>query len=296
MPCWRQLRAALDVVLEGRVAAVDEDVALVQQRRELVDRRLRGVAVGQHDPDDARRLERGDDVGELADRLGAFGAELLRLGVGAVPDHHPVPAAQQAPRHVAAHAAQPDHRYVHHILLVPPGHARGVISTVEARRRRDPPGAEPALNVVTEADAQGAAAVSPQGAEVAARLGALEHAEAVGLARDAHVVGVVPHQLQEQTPVGTALVKLACGVQKARAVAQRRGETQADRAAPGAASGGGPRPPRPGPRTPAARRSRPAAAWARNAASAAGSSPSSTGNALPAVAGRQILEQLADWR
>ena len=60
MPFGRELRAALDVVLERRVAAVDEDVALVEQRRELVDRRLRRVAGGQHDPDRARRLERLD--------------------------------------------------------------------------------------------------------------------------------------------------------------------------------------------------------------------------------------------
>jgi hypothetical protein len=35
-----ELGAALDVVLERRVAAVDEDVALVEERGELVDRRL----------------------------------------------------------------------------------------------------------------------------------------------------------------------------------------------------------------------------------------------------------------
>ena len=43
MPCARQRRAAADVVLEGRVAAVDEDVALGEQRHELVDGVLRGL-------------------------------------------------------------------------------------------------------------------------------------------------------------------------------------------------------------------------------------------------------------
>ena len=119
-----ELRAALDVVLERRVAAVDEDVAFVEQRRELVDRRLRRVAVGEHDPDRARRLERLDDVGELPDRLGALSGQLLGLGVGAVPHHDAVTAAQQPARHVAAHAAQPDHRYVHLVLLVMPGKTR----------------------------------------------------------------------------------------------------------------------------------------------------------------------------
>src|SRR5665648_860786 len=52
---------------------------------DLVDRLLGGVAVGQHQPDDARLRQRGHDAGQFADGLGAFGAELLRLGEGAVP-------------------------------------------------------------------------------------------------------------------------------------------------------------------------------------------------------------------
>ena len=63
-------------------------------------------------------------VGELPDRLGALGAELLGLGVGPVPHDHAVAAAQQPARHVAAHAAQADHRYVHLVLLVMPGQVR----------------------------------------------------------------------------------------------------------------------------------------------------------------------------
>src|SRR5665647_2490143 len=101
--------------------AVDEDVVNGEQRHELVDRLLGGVAVGQHQPDDARLRQRGHDAGQFADGLGAFGAELLRLGEGAVPYHDSVTAAQQAPRHVAAHAAQADHGDVHQDLLVRTG-------------------------------------------------------------------------------------------------------------------------------------------------------------------------------
>ena len=82
-------------------------------------------------------------------------------------------------------------------------------------------------DVVAEAHAHHAASVRPQSRQVAARLGALEHAEAVRLARDIDIVGVVPQELQEQTLVWPALVKLARGVQVARAVAQRRRELEA---------------------------------------------------------------------
>ena len=230
MPLALQLGAALDVVLERRVAAVDEDVALVQQRRELVDRRLRRVAVGQHDPDRPRRRERLDDVGELPDRLGALGAELLGLGVGAVPDHHAVAAAQQPPRHVAAHAAQPDHRYVHLVLLVCRARAGVVTSVWERPRDQRAEPLDPGDHVVAEAHAERAAAVRPQGAQVTARLRPLEHAEAVRLAGDVHVLRVVPDELQEQPLVRPALVELAGRVQKARAVAQRGRQAQAGRA------------------------------------------------------------------
>ena len=54
---------AVDVVAVVGVAAVDDDVALGEQRRELVERRLddRG---GHHDPDGARLAELGDEVVE----------------------------------------------------------------------------------------------------------------------------------------------------------------------------------------------------------------------------------------
>ena len=64
--------AAAHVVLERRVAAVDEDVVFGEQRHELVDDLLGGVAVRQHQPDDARLRQRGHDAGQLADGLGAF--------------------------------------------------------------------------------------------------------------------------------------------------------------------------------------------------------------------------------
>ena len=47
---------------EVRVAAVDDDVALVQQRDQLVDHRVGGLARLDHDDDRARPLQRGDEV------------------------------------------------------------------------------------------------------------------------------------------------------------------------------------------------------------------------------------------
>ena len=99
--------------------------------------------------------------------------------------------------------------------------ATGPPASRSARRAR------PAGTVVAEAHAKRPAPVCPQGREVAARLRALEDAEAVRLARDLDIVGVVPQDLQEQTAVGAALVELPRGVQVPRAVADGGGEVEA---------------------------------------------------------------------
>src|SRR3989441_7771944 len=96
-----------------RIAAVDEDVALLDRSPEiaqrLVDRRGR-----HHEPERARRLEAGDQVVE---RGGGDGAGLLREGVtrlrrgGVHADL--VSTAHQAARHVRAHPAKTDHSQLH---------------------------------------------------------------------------------------------------------------------------------------------------------------------------------------
>src|ERR1019366_8494848 len=107
--------ATLDVVLEGRVAAVDHDVAFVEERHQRVDGFVGGRPVGQHEPDRPRRAQFAGYVFEALDGLGALGLELFGLGERAVPYDDPVTAAQQTPGHVAAHAPQTDHRQLHKV-------------------------------------------------------------------------------------------------------------------------------------------------------------------------------------
>ena len=57
-----QRRLAAAGVLEVGVAAVDDDVALLEERDELVDDRVGGIARLDHDDDPARLLQRGDEV------------------------------------------------------------------------------------------------------------------------------------------------------------------------------------------------------------------------------------------
>ena len=59
----RQLLGAPDVVDVVRVAAVDQDVSLLEERQEVGDR-LVGDGRGDHQPDDARLRELLDEVGE----------------------------------------------------------------------------------------------------------------------------------------------------------------------------------------------------------------------------------------
>jgi hypothetical protein len=89
------------VVGVARVAAVDDDVALVEQLGQGVDRVVGRLAGRDHHPHDAGRLEALDQRREAVDLARAVGR--------AVVADDRVPAAAQALRHVAAHAAQPDH-------------------------------------------------------------------------------------------------------------------------------------------------------------------------------------------
>ena len=107
-------------------------------------------------------------------------------------------AAKQPPRHVAAHAAQPDHGNVHQDLLARPGPPGDGKRPLERRGDQLGQAGEARRHVVAEAHTQGTAVMRPQGRQVAASLGALEHAEAVRLARDLDIVGVVPQQLQDK--------------------------------------------------------------------------------------------------
>ena len=105
-------------VVEVRVAAVDDDVAGLEQRDELVDDGVGGRARLDHDDDAARPLEGGDEVGH---RVGGDERplravlldELRRPGAGAVVDGDDVVVVRQVAGEVAAHdgeAGDPDGR------------------------------------------------------------------------------------------------------------------------------------------------------------------------------------------
>src|ERR1700688_2158234 len=165
----RQLACAAHVVLVIRVAAVDHRVAGLEMTGKRADRPLGDLAGGEHQPDRARLLELGDNVGQ---RRGPHRSLLgqLRHRLRVPVEHHAlVSAAQQPPHHVAAHPAQPDHCYLHRrphlsrpqagVSCPPPA------ATVYYRRyrrcRRCPPPGTPAAHRRLAASPTGSEASAP---------------------------------------------------------------------------------------------------------------------------------------
>ena len=112
-----QLGGAADRIFVVGVAAVDDDIALVGERQQLLDGLIHRVARRHHEPDRPRQSKLFDEVGE---RMGADRAlvdyPLNRLRAAIVADH-PMAGAHQPLRHVSAHAAEPDHAQFHAFLL-----------------------------------------------------------------------------------------------------------------------------------------------------------------------------------
>ena len=208
MPLLLQLLGAALVVGPLRVAAVDDHVAAVEQLGELVDRLLRGLAGGDHDPHDPRRLQLLDEVLQRARARGAVLDRLLDgLLVEVERDDLVVGVAADAVHHVAAHLAQPDETDLRHFVLLD---LRGQ----SAQRAHGVLALQPhALRGQAEL---------AQRLQVADRLGVLERRERVRRAGDLDVVGPVVQQLQEAPGLRAALVELAGRVQEARPVAERR--------------------------------------------------------------------------
>ena len=101
-----------DIVAVVGVAAIDDDVAGLEERREprqlVVD-----DGGGHHHPDGARRGHLRDQVGE---RRGSRRAVLLRSRHGStvhVVDHAFVALLQEAAHHACPHPPQPDHSQLH---------------------------------------------------------------------------------------------------------------------------------------------------------------------------------------
>ena len=112
MPLRAEFFRVPDIVDVVRVAAVDDAVAAIEQRDEVLDAGV-GHAGRNHQPDRTRLVELRDEIFQRGRAGRAFLAQ-LRYGVGAAVVHHArVSAAHQAPHHVGAHAAEADHPELH---------------------------------------------------------------------------------------------------------------------------------------------------------------------------------------
>jgi hypothetical protein len=101
-----------DIVHVMRVPAVDDDVAGLEQRRQLVQRRFNDGR-REHQPDRARCIELLDELAERA-RSSRPGARQLLYACGLRIEHDAVVSTlQQAAHHAAAHASKTDHSELH---------------------------------------------------------------------------------------------------------------------------------------------------------------------------------------
>ncbi|MNW59342.1 hypothetical protein D3C74_372530 [compost metagenome] len=103
-----ELGLAAARVGEVRVAGVDDDVALLEERDQLGDDGVRRAAGLDHDDDLAGTLERGDEVGHRLGRdevavVAVVGDERLGLGEGAVVHRDRVAVTSEVAGQVAAH-------------------------------------------------------------------------------------------------------------------------------------------------------------------------------------------------
>ncbi len=99
-----QHAATADRLLVVGVAAVDHQVAGLQQAGQLVDGGLRRVAGGHHHPRQTRRGQGLDQVGQRR--------HLRHVG-SRVEAHHLVTAAAEPLGHARTHPAQTDHAQLH---------------------------------------------------------------------------------------------------------------------------------------------------------------------------------------
>ena len=104
-------------VLVVRVAAVDENIALLHQWLELRNRLVHRIARRHHQPYRARRLHALHQVFQRVHALRPVTRQLLHhIGVEVEP-HHRVAALAQPRRHVEAHLSQADQSQFHRVLF-----------------------------------------------------------------------------------------------------------------------------------------------------------------------------------
>jgi hypothetical protein len=112
-----RLRPA-NVVVIVRVATVDDGIVGFEQGREFVKG---GVDDGRrhHDPDRARLLELGDQVGDRSGRRRASLRQVERRLWMNIEDHALLAGAEAATNHVGPHPSESDHSEFHLLLLEP---------------------------------------------------------------------------------------------------------------------------------------------------------------------------------
>ena len=98
------------------VAAVDDEVAVIEQFGELVDH-LCGDAGGDHHPYRAWLVQCGDEIGQCGRADRALGGERLDGGGGRVEHHRLMAVVQDSPNDVGAHPTEPDHSELHSTVL-----------------------------------------------------------------------------------------------------------------------------------------------------------------------------------
>ena len=125
---WLQHCGAADGVFVLAVGAVDQQIAGLQMRFDLLDHVFGDLPAGQHQPDDTRALQAAH---EFADRSGAVGLDFMGDGLcerGVLVEHGDFLALLcQAARHVAAHFSEADEGKVGHESLAGHGvaHSEG---------------------------------------------------------------------------------------------------------------------------------------------------------------------------
>jgi len=109
----REFLIAADRVGKVRVAAIDQHVALLEQRLQRCDRRIGRFAGLDHHQDPARRFERRDEfferVGRYQIAAGEFGDQFVGFLAAAVVHRYRVTAALDIECEIAAHHREPDH-------------------------------------------------------------------------------------------------------------------------------------------------------------------------------------------
>src|SRR5207248_7205877 len=122
------------VVLEERVAAIDQGVAGLKEISELDDRVVGYRTSRQHDPDRARLIELAHEILQVAARCRAFAGEAAHRVGALVIDDAMMPGPHQPAHDVAAHPAEADHAELHCLFsrLSP---VPGWISAVRPSRR-----------------------------------------------------------------------------------------------------------------------------------------------------------------